>query len=87
MAGSGFCLAAELRFAHFEEPRAEIAKGSNRVALDLAEIGVVDIEGVRWLNAWQTVITSASIRIAASASTRSERHSCAPSVRNWKRIR
>jgi ABC-type transporter Mla MlaB component len=48
-------LSGELRSADIQEVRTEIEKIVPRVVLDLAEIGVVDIEGVRWLTACQGV--------------------------------
>ena len=63
------CLSGELRSAHLEEVRAEIERISPRLVLDLAEIGVVDIYGVRWLNACQTM----GVRI----------ENCAPYIREW----
>jgi hypothetical protein len=41
------------------------------LVLDLAEIGVVDIDGVRWLNACQ----SAGVTVV----------NCAPYIREWMR--
>ncbi|HEY1805112.1 MAG TPA: hypothetical protein VGG45_11620 [Terracidiphilus sp.] len=50
-----FHLSGELRFADLHAVRREIEAISPRVVLDLAEINVVDIEGVRWLTACQAV--------------------------------
>ena len=68
--GSRLCLCGELRSAHLEEVRTEIARVSPLV-LDLAEIGVVDIDGVRWLNACQ----SAGVKV----------ENCAPYICEWMR--
>jgi|HubBroStandDraft_2_1064218.scaffolds.fasta_scaffold1011193_2 hypothetical protein len=65
---SRLCLSGELRSLHIEEARTEIARVSPLV-LDLAEIGVVDIDGVRWLNACQT----AGVKV----------ENCAPYIREW----
>jgi len=62
-------LSGELRSVHIEEVRAEIEKISPRIVLDLAEIGVVDIDAVRWLNACQTV----GVKV----------ENCAPYIREW----
>jgi hypothetical protein len=68
--GNRLCLSGELRSAHIEEVRTEMAKVLPLV-LDLAEIGVVDIDGVRWLNACQ----SAGVTVV----------NCAPYIREWMR--
>jgi ABC-type transporter Mla MlaB component len=62
-------LSGELGSSDIEEVRKEIEKISPRVVLDLAEIGVVDIGGVRWLTACQI----AGIPV----------DNCAPYVREW----
>jgi ABC-type transporter Mla MlaB component len=62
-------LSGELRSSDIEEVRAEIEKISPRVVLDLAEIGAVDIGGVRWLTACQT----AGIGV----------ENCTPYIREW----
>ncbi len=64
------CLSGELRSDHLEEMSTEIAKVSPLV-LDLAEVAVVDIYGVRWLKACQTV----GVRV----------ENCAPYIREWMR--
>jgi hypothetical protein len=68
--GSRLCLSGELRSAHIEEARTEVAK-ILALVLDVAEIGVVDIDGVRWLNACQSVGVSVV--------------NCAPYIREWMR--
>jgi ABC-type transporter Mla MlaB component len=62
-------LSGELRSSDIEAVRAEIEKISPRVVLDLAEIGVIDIDGVRWLTACQT----AGIGL----------ENCAPYIHEW----
>jgi hypothetical protein len=47
------CLSGELRFADLEAVRAEIARAAPPVILDLDEIDLLDIHGIRWLNACQ----------------------------------
>jgi hypothetical protein len=64
------CLSGELRSTQLEEMSTEIAKVSPLV-LDLAEVAVVDIDGVRWLKACQTV----GVRV----------ENCAPYIREWMR--
>ncbi len=54
-----------------DEVRAEIEKISPTLVLDLAEICAVDVEGVRWLNACQSV----GIKF----------ENCAPYIREWMR--
>jgi hypothetical protein len=63
-------LSGELRSAQLEEVRTEIARVSPLV-LDVAEIGVVDLDGVRWLNACR----SAGVKV----------ENCAPYIHEWMR--
>jgi hypothetical protein len=44
-------LCGELRAEHLDQVKAEIERGGPRVALDLEEVDLVDVEGVRFLNA------------------------------------
>jgi ABC-type transporter Mla MlaB component len=67
--GTRLCLSGELRSANLQDVRTEVAKISPRVILDLAEVGVVDADGVHWLNACQTL----GIQI----------DNCAPYIREW----
>lgn len=67
--GTRFHLSGELRCADIEEVRAQIERISPRVVLDLAEIGVADIDGVRWLIACQAVGITVE--------------NCAPYIREW----
>ena len=46
-------LSGELRFADLEDVRAEVARVAPPVILDLEEVDLVDIHGIRWLNACQ----------------------------------
>ena len=62
-------LSGELRSADIEVVRMEIEKILPRVVLDLAEIGVVDIEGARWLTACQALGIGVE--------------NCAPYIREW----
>jgi hypothetical protein len=68
--GTRLRLSGELRSAQIEEVRAEIARVSPLV-LDVAEIGVADLDGVRWLNACRT----AGVKV----------ENCAPYIREWMR--
>ena len=49
--GARIRLCGELRFDHLDQVKAEIGRGGPRVALDLEEVDLVDLEGVRFLNA------------------------------------
>jgi len=62
-------LSGEIRFADLEDVRAEIARVATRVILDLEEVDLVDIHGVRWLNACQV--------------QRIQLENCAPYIREW----
>ena len=44
-------LSGEFRSEHLDQVKAEIERGGHRVALDLAEVNLVDLEIVRFLNA------------------------------------
>src|SRR5258708_38058286 len=44
-------LCGEFRSEHLDQVKAEIERGGPRVALDLEEVDLVDVEGVRFLNA------------------------------------
>jgi hypothetical protein len=46
-------LSGELRFADLEDVRAEIARVAAPIILDLQEVDLVDIHGIRWLNTCQ----------------------------------
>jgi hypothetical protein len=43
-------LCGEFRSEHLDQVKAEIERGGPRVALDLEEMDLVDVEGVRFLN-------------------------------------
>ena len=62
-------LSGELRFSDLEYVRAEIAWVAPPVVLDLEEVDLVDIHGVRWLNACQV--------------QRIQLENCAPYIREW----
>jgi hypothetical protein len=44
-------LSGEFRSEHVDQVKTEIERGGPRVALDLEEVHLVDVEGVRFLNA------------------------------------
>jgi anti-anti-sigma regulatory factor len=44
-------LSGDFRSEHFEQVKAEIERGGPQVALDLEEVDLVDLEGIRFLNA------------------------------------
>jgi hypothetical protein len=44
-------LMEEIRSERLDQMKAGIGRGGRRVALDLAEVNLVDLEGVRFLNA------------------------------------
>lgn len=51
--GTRICLSGELRCAHIDDVRAEIEQVGQPATLDLDEVDVVDIDGVRLLNECQ----------------------------------
>jgi hypothetical protein len=63
------CLSGDIRSAQLEDVRAEIAKVVPPVSLDLEEVGLVDIDVVRWLNLCQ----AQGIEV----------DNCAPYIREW----
>ena len=67
--GTRFCLSGELRGSHLLELRAEIAQVAQPITLDLEEVDVVDIDGIRLLNECQTQ----GVRVAK----------CSPYIRQW----
>ena len=67
--GTRICLAGELRSVHLDEVRAEIGRLAGPVTLDLDEVDIVDIDGVRWLNACQ----AQGVRVV----------NCCPYIREW----
>ena len=68
-AGTRFRLSGELRSAHLDEARGEIATVAPPVILDLEEVNLVDIDGVRWLNACR----GQGVQV----------ENCAPYIREW----
>jgi hypothetical protein len=63
------CLSGQLRSEHLDQLKSEVERGGSTVALDLEELDLVDIEGVRFLNACE----SAGVSI----------QHCSPYIREW----
>jgi hypothetical protein len=63
------CLSGELRSEHLDQLKSEVERGGPTVTLDLGELDLVDIEGVRFLNACE----SAGVSIL----------NCSPYIREW----
>jgi hypothetical protein len=62
-------LSGELRHASLDDVRAEISRIAPPVILELEEVNLVDIHGVRWLNACQ----AQGLQL----------QNCAPYIREW----
>ena len=62
-------LSGALRSEHLDQVKAEIERAGPRVALDLEEVDLVDVEGIRFLN-------------ACEADGISVLH-CSPYIREW----
>jgi len=72
VAGKGeirICLSGQLRSEHLDQLKSEVERGGPTVTLDLEELDLVDIEGVRFLNACE----SAGVSIL----------NCSPYIREW----
>jgi ABC-type transporter Mla MlaB component len=67
--GTRICLAGELRCSHLAEVRAEIEQVGQSSTLDLDEVNVVDLDGVRLLNDCQ----ARGIQVV----------NCSPYIREW----
>jgi hypothetical protein len=63
------CLSGQLRSEHLDQLKSEVARGGPSVTLDLEELELVDIEGIRVLNACE----SAGVSILH----------CSPYIREW----
>ena len=62
-------LSGAFRSEHCDQVKAEIERGGPRIALDLEEVDLVDVEGVRFLNACEAMGISV-LR-------------CSPYIREW----
>ena len=67
--GARIYLAGELRCAHLVEVRAEIEQAGQSATLDLDEVNVVDLDGIRLLNECQ----ARGIQVV----------NCSPYIREW----
>jgi hypothetical protein len=63
------CLSGQLRSENVGQVKAEVPRGGARVALDLSEVDLVDIDAVRFLN----MCESAGLSILH----------CSPYIREW----
>jgi hypothetical protein len=63
------CLSGQLRSEHLEQLKSEVERGGPTATLDLEELELVDIEGVRFLNTCE----SAGVPIL----------NCPPYIREW----
>lgn len=63
------CLSGQLRSEHLDQLRSEVERGGPSVTLDLEELDLVDLEGVRFLNSCE----SAGVSIV----------NCSPYIREW----
>jgi hypothetical protein len=63
------CLSGQLRCEHIGQVKSEVESAGPRVALDLGEVDLVDIDAVRFLNACE----SAGVSILH----------CSPYIREW----
>ena len=62
-------LSGQLRFEHLDQLKFEVERRGSRVALDLEEVDLVDIDAVRFLNTCE----SAGVSILH----------CSPYIREW----
>ena len=63
------CLSGQLRSEHLDQLKSEVGRGGPSVTLDLEELDLVDIDAVRFLNAFES--TGVSIL------------HCSPYIREW----
>jgi anti-anti-sigma regulatory factor len=62
-------LSGELRIGHLDQVKTEIERGESPIVLDLEELDLIDLEGVRFLNACE----AKGISILR----------CSPYIREW----
>ena len=65
----GIRLSGELRFEHLDQVKSEMERSESPIVLDLQELNLIDLEGVRFLNACE----SAGVSILH----------CSPYIREW----
>ena len=63
------CLSGQLRSEHLDQLKSEVERDGPRVALDLEEVDLVDIDAVRFLNAFESMGVSIL--------------HCSPYIREW----
>ena len=49
----GIRLSGELRVGHLDQVKTEVERSESPIVLDLEELNLIDLEGVRFLNAWE----------------------------------
>ena len=69
--GTRIRLSGAFRSEHFDQVKAEIERGGPRVALDLQDVDLVDVDAVRFLNACE----AEGIQVL----------NCSPYIREWMR--
>ena len=47
-------LSGEFRFQHLDQVKTELERGESPIVLDLEELDLIDLEGVRFLNACES---------------------------------
>jgi hypothetical protein len=67
--GTRIFVSGQLRSEHLDQLKSEVERGGPGVTLDLEELDLVDVEGVRFLNACE----SAGVSILH----------CSPYIREW----
>ena len=67
--GTRICLAGELRSAHLDDVKAEIGRVAGPITLDLDEVDIVDLDGIRWLNRCR----AQGVKVV----------NCSPYIRKW----
>ena len=67
--GTRICLSGELRCAHLVDLRAEFEQFGQPATVDLDEVDVIDIDGIRLLNEFQAL----GIQVV----------NCLPYIREW----
>jgi ABC-type transporter Mla MlaB component len=67
--GARIRLSGQLRSDHLDQLKSEIERCSSQVALDLEEVDLVDIDGIRFLNECE----SAGVSIVG----------CSPYIKEW----
>ena len=67
--GTRICLSGQLRSEHLSQVKSEVERAAQPVVLDLEEVDLVDIDGVRFLNKCEAV----GIQVLQ----------CSPYVREW----